>query len=293
MTIRSFAPGALASNRAADMFVSMRRELDDMKRQLATGKRPRPSAASAVEARSSLDRARQDGPDLGLSDGDRRRHLRLNRCRRWRAPRHDGARHALRSPRVRASMSSATGRGRRKPLPTAPARGARPSQTGTINGRHLFAGRSPEAPPVETYDVIMRRCHPSGPLDPHRGSHTTRSRRRRPRPPEDQVGPSRSGDRANVRLTGNGVGPTFPFGFELVSATSSSAVITAATRTGTPEQIDLAVDGVPLKDDTVTIVLRAKDNTTYSIQLTARDTVNPGDRGLFQIAPTRRPRPPT
>jgi hypothetical protein len=87
-----------------------------------------------------------------------------------------------------------------------------------------------------------------------------------------------------VQLTGNGVGPGFPFGFELVSATATGTAITGSNNAaGTPEQVSLAVDGVPAKDDTVTVVLRAKDNTTYSIQLSAHDTVNPGDQGLFQI----------
>ena len=55
MTIRSFAPGALASTRTADMFVSMRRELDELQRQLATGKKSDTFAGLGFERRTSLD----------------------------------------------------------------------------------------------------------------------------------------------------------------------------------------------------------------------------------------------
>ena len=55
MTIRPLAPGALVANRAADTFIAMRRDLDDMQRRLATGKVADSYAGLGFERRSSLD----------------------------------------------------------------------------------------------------------------------------------------------------------------------------------------------------------------------------------------------
>ena len=77
MTIRSFAPGALASNRTSDMFVSMRRELDGLQRQVATGKKADTFGGLGFERRSSLDvrgkMAMLDGYKTSIEGG----HLRL------------------------------------------------------------------------------------------------------------------------------------------------------------------------------------------------------------------------
>jgi flagellar hook-associated protein 3 FlgL len=55
VTIRPLAPGALAAHRAGGFFVSMRENLEDLQRQLATGKKADTFGGLGFERRSSLD----------------------------------------------------------------------------------------------------------------------------------------------------------------------------------------------------------------------------------------------
>src|SRR5215204_1005079 len=50
-----FAAGSLAARRSGDLFVGMRRELDDLQRQMATGQRSQTFGGLGLERRASLD----------------------------------------------------------------------------------------------------------------------------------------------------------------------------------------------------------------------------------------------
>ena len=50
-----FAAGSLAAQRSGDLFVGMRRELDELQRQLATGQKSQTFGGLGLERRTSLD----------------------------------------------------------------------------------------------------------------------------------------------------------------------------------------------------------------------------------------------
>jgi hypothetical protein len=155
VTIRSFAPGALASNRASDMFVSMRRELDAMQRQLATGKKADSFAGLGFERRSSLDArgkmAMLQGYQTTIAGGT----LRLKVMAQV-AERLDGMARETRSDLLGSGFDiGGDGRGTAQNLAEQRLREALDHLNKDVNGRHLFAGRSVEAAPVESYDRVM------------------------------------------------------------------------------------------------------------------------------------------
>jgi flagellar hook-associated protein 3 FlgL len=286
MTIRSFAPGALGTSRAADMFVSMRRELDDLQRQLATGKKAESFGGLGFERRSSLDvrgkMAMLSGYQTTIEAGT----LRLKMMSQV-AERLDGMARDTRSDLLGSGFDiGGDGRGIAQNLAEQRLREALDHLNKDVNGRYMFAGRSTDVAPVETYDVIMNGDATRSGLSQLIAERTVAEvgADGLGRLKTEVIPPVLPATDYQVQLTGNGVGPTFPFGFELVSASSSSVAISnPGNAAGTPEQVTFAVSGIPAKDDTVTVVVRGKDNTTHTIQLAARNGVNPGDRGVFQI----------
>src|SRR5215218_2306820 len=155
MTIRALAPGALAANRSADRFVSMRRELDDMQRQLATGLKSDSFGGLGFERRSSLDArgkmAMLSGYQTTIESGS----LRLKMMSQV-AERLDGMARDTRSDLLGSGFDiGGDGRGSAQNLAEQRMREALDHLNKDVNGRFLFAGRAVEAAPVESYDRIM------------------------------------------------------------------------------------------------------------------------------------------
>jgi flagellin-like hook-associated protein FlgL len=287
VTIRSFAPGALANTRTADMFVSMRRELDDLQRQLATGKKSDTYAGLGFERRSSLDArgkmAMLSGYQTTIESGT----LRLKMMSQV-AERLDKMAGETRSDLLGSGFDiGGDGRGTAQFLAEQRLREALDHLNSDLNGRFLFAGRSPEAAPVESYERIMNGDSLSG----QAGLSKMIAERG-----EAELGMDGLGRLSTaiinptapalipytVQLTGNG--PAFPYGFTLVSAQSGSAGITASgAASGTPEQVELAVNAPPLPEEMVTVVVQDRGGASHTIQLKARTSVAVGERGVFQI----------
>jgi flagellar hook-associated protein 3 FlgL len=286
MTIRSFAPGALASNRNSDMFVSMRRELDSLQRQLSTQKKADTFGGIGFERRSSLDvrgkMAMLNGYQSSIADGQ----LRLKTMAQV-AERLDGMARETRSDLLGTGFDiGGDGRGIAQNLAEQRLREALDHLNKDINGRHLFAGRSVEAAPVESYDRIMNGDAVAG----RAGLSTVIAERAAAEVGVDGLGRLSTAVQAPVapatspyavQLTGSGAGVAF--GFELVSASATGFVMTGGTAAGSPEQVAVTVAGVPAENDKVSVTLRDKDGATYTVQLAARINVGAGERGVFQI----------
>jgi flagellar hook-associated protein 3 FlgL len=412
MTIRPLAPGALAANRASDMFVSMRRELDSLQRQLATGKKTDSFGGLGFERRSSLDvrgkMAMLSGYQTAIEGGTLRLKIMAQATERL-----DGIARETRSDLMGAGFILGSDR-RTMPqrLAEQRMREALDHLNNDVNGRYLFAGRNVDAPPVETYERIMNGDAVAGQAglkalisertaaevgvdglgrvstavqppvstsgytefafspvtldaagdsiafnitlgaNPPVAVTIDKTRADAASVGNDGVldtigefesalqaslaaagvtGVTLTNDGTNIRIThsattginstvdidvpvvidGGGLdtlatsggvdtdtpvpgaapslqltgnGASFPFGFEIVSASASSAMIVGSgAAAGSPEQVDLTVNGVPAHNDTVSVVLRDKAGATYTIQLTARTTVNPGERNVFAI----------
>jgi flagellar hook-associated protein 3 FlgL len=284
MTIRSFAPGALASQRTADMFVSMRRELDTLHRQLATGLKSETFGGLGFERRSSLDArgkmAMLDGYNQAIDHATVRLKVMTQVTERL-----DTLGRETRSGLLASGFDTAAN-GTGRSLAEQRLREALDHLNKDVNGRFLFAGRSTEAAPVESYERIMDGDAAAGLA----GLRTVIAERASAELGVDGLGRLSTSVAAPVapatspytmQITGNGAG--FPFGFELVSTAATGLGITGGAATGSPEQVGLTVNAVPAENDTVSVVLRDKDGATYTIQLTARTNVAAGERGVFQI----------
>ncbi len=287
MTIRSFAPGALASTRTADMFVSMRRELDDLQRQLATGKKSDSYAGLGFERRTSLDFRGKMAMLTGYQNTIDGGTLRLKMMGQV-AERLDEMAGETRSDLLGSGFDiGGDGRGTAQFLAEQRLREALDHLNSDLNGRFLFAGRSPEAAPVESYERIMNGDSLAG----QAGLSKMIAERS-----EAELGMDGLGRLSTaivnptapaiipyrVQLTGNG--PTFPYGFTLVSAQSGSAGISASgAASGTPEQVELAVNAPPSPEETVTVVVQDRGGASHTIQLKAKTSVAAGERGVFQI----------
>src|SRR5919107_1849365 len=137
------------------MFVSMRRELDSLQRQLSTGKRADSFAGLGFERRSSLDvrgkMAMLNGYQSTIAGGTLRLKLMAQVAERL-----DGMGRETRSDLLGTGFDiGGDGRGTAQNLAEQRLREALDHLNKDINGRHLFAGRSVDAAPVESYDRIM------------------------------------------------------------------------------------------------------------------------------------------
>ena len=289
MTIRSFAPGALANTRTADMFVSMRRELDDLQRQLATGKKSDTFAGLGFERRTSLDArgkmAMLSGYQATIESGT----LRLKMMSQV-ATRLDEMSGETRSDLLGSGFDiGGDGRGTAQFLAEQRLREALDHLNSDLNGRFLFAGRSPEAAPVESYERIMNGDSVAG----QSGLSKLIAERSAAELGMDGLGRLSSAIVPptapatfpyTVQLTGNGA--AFPYGFTLVRAESGSPdIVASGDASGTPETVDWDVNALPRPEETVTVIVQDRGGARHTIQLKAKaaGTVAAGERGVFEI----------
>jgi flagellar hook-associated protein 3 FlgL len=150
-----FPAGSLAARRSGDLFVGMRRELDDLQRQMATGQKAQSFGGLGLERRSSLDFRGKlsaiDGYMAAIKDAQLRVTLMTQGLERFSA------------------MAGST-KGELLPPKFDPGAGGRTSAqvaaedrlklaidilNSDIAGRHVFAGRASEKPPVIDYKTMM------------------------------------------------------------------------------------------------------------------------------------------
>jgi flagellar hook-associated protein 3 FlgL len=150
-----FSAGSLAARRSGDLFVGMRRELDDLQRQLATGQRSETFGALGLERRTSLDfRGRLsalDGYLATIKDAQFRVSLMTDGLSRLDAM--AGTTKSELSPPKFDPGSD----GRTTPQRNAEERLKLVIDVlnTEVNGRYAFAGRASDRPPVIDYRTIM------------------------------------------------------------------------------------------------------------------------------------------
>lgn len=150
-----FAANSLAARRSGDLFVGMRRELDDLQRQMATGQKSATFGGLGLERRTSLDFRGKlsaiDGYLAAIDDAQLRVTMMTQGLERLDAMA-GAARSALSPPRF---DPAADGRSLAQRSAEDQLKLAIDVLNGELAGRHVFAGRASDRPPVVDYKTIM------------------------------------------------------------------------------------------------------------------------------------------
>lgn len=263
MAIDPFFPSGSRARQSGEMFVQMRARLDDLQRQLASGKRADNFADLGTDRRISLD-ARAKLSNLGgwtkaIEQGDLRIQFMMQSIQGFSKNTLDGKGDARPGAFVVAANGEVTGQILARD---------RLSQSidmlnAEVGGHYLFSGRSHDVKPVASFDAIMNGEAGLG------GVRTMISERQ-----QADAGVANMG-----RLTNTLAGTTVtiareaanpPYGYVIRGATSSTPDIGAAVTAGPPASAAFTVGANPQPGAKVTLSLDLPDGTVETIELEAR-----------------------
>lgn len=278
MALTPYAPGA--SRQSSQMFVSMRRELDDLQRQLATGKKSDDYAglglgrAPSLDARAKL--AAIQGYASVISDAEFRVKLMSTGIDSL-----SKASSAL-TGILQAGRYDVQGSDRNLAQLTAEQnlQMAIDVLNQDVAGRYLYSGRATTTKPIG-YDAATLLDGTGSAA----GLRTLISERKQA-DAGDGLGrlalTAPSATSVSLAETASG-----PFGFTIAAATSSNAGAIAVTNAaGPPVSASFSVGGTPVAGDTIRVTLGLPDGTQAQIQLTARSTADASDATGFPIGAT-------
>ena len=268
MSIDTFAPGLLSSRTTGRMFVSLRSQLEDLQRQLATGKKADSYGALGFDRRISLDFRGRLAAIESYQDNVQTGTLRLS----------------LMNLSLE-NINKLAGDARAYTLPggftpgtdglTIAQRQAREGLKQMIDllntdvaGHYLFSGRATDTKPVEDFDLIING-------DTSRAGLTQLIDERT----QADLGANGLGRldltsaANNVQLTEQVAG--LPFGFKIAGASADGGNIAAVYTAGPPANASFTVATQPADGDKVRVALTLPDGTQQTIELVARTTINP------------------
>ncbi len=279
MPISPLAPGAFRSTNAARLLTETRSTLDDLQRQLATGKKSESYGGLGALRFTSLD-FRSKASEVKSFQSTitqvniRVRQLDLGLTRLSKIS--EDVRSSALLPQFDPDSSGKT----------SVQKFIRPQFDEAIdilntevNGIRLYSGRSSDVRPVLDANTIL-----SGDAAGRAGVRQFILERKAAdfgtAPDEGRV--VKGGGGASATLTEDGV---HPFGFKLTAASSTTANITAALTAGPPANINFNVTANPVEGDKVRFELTLPDNTKQVVELTARTgPLTPaGNAGEFEI----------
>lgn len=280
MAISPFKPGSL-SRTGSDYFVSMRRDMDGLNRQLQTGQKSESYGGLGLERRTSLDMRARLSSIEGYNSTIQHTELRLKMMTQ------NLERLSKLGQDTKADMTLAKfdilSDGTTFAQKNAEQRFKEIVDLLNVDiaGRSLFAGRAVDKLPMEGFDNIMNG-------DGARAGLKTMIEQRTLAElggiPGTGMGRLTSAVAANV-VTLAGENPTPPFGFRITGAGSTGAGITAASVPGPPQTATYSVATQPAAGDTITVNLTDADGNNFSVTLTASTTpAQPGALATtFQI----------
>jgi flagellar hook-associated protein 3 FlgL len=282
MPISPFIPGGYRATVASASLLNTRVQMEDLQRQLTTGKKSETYGGlgvgriTALEMRAKMtevegyratilqSQIRVKQLDLGLTQlGKISNDLRSNTIAPQYNP--DGTGQTTMQKFSRSRLDEAV-----DVLNT------------EINGVRLYAGRSSDVRPVVDVPTML-----NGDAAGRAGVVQMIAERKAAdygtAPDEGRV--IRGGGGTNATLTEDGV---HPFGFKLTAASSTSPNITAARVPGPPANITFNVVALPTAGEQVRIQLTMPDGTSQEVSLSARTgpTLPAGDAGGFDIGAT-------
>jgi flagellar hook-associated protein 3 FlgL len=149
-----------------------------------------------------------------------------------------------------------------------------------LNGQRLFGGRRTDTRPVLDSDTIL-----NGDAAGRVGVRQMIVERKAA---DLGAGTGRltlGGGGATATMAEDG---THPFGFKLTSASSTTASITAVRTAGPPADISFSVTAAPADGDEIRVALTMPDGTTQTLKLTAKAAplTPPASSGQFEIGAT-------
>lgn len=262
MTITSYGTGAYRAAKP-NSFVSSRNELDDLQRQLDTGKRSESYGDLGIDRRVSLDLnaklASLDSWLSGIELADVNLKLSTQAVENF-ATLVSETRNDTRS---NSYVESASGRSAPQVLAEEKFKQTLDLLNSAVNGRYLFSGKTADIQPTATYTEII-----NGDGAGRAGLKQLIAERK-----EADLGTGLG------RLTTGGAGTAaaiaeeavvHPYGFKLAGASSSSAALSTTFTVGPPADIAVDVTAQPVVGDTLRILLDLPDGTQEEIVLTAR-----------------------
>jgi flagellar hook-associated protein 3 FlgL len=282
MPISPLAPGAFRSSNAANLLTNTRISLDDLQRQLATGKKSQTfgglgsARITSLEMRAKLSEV--EGYQSTITTFQfRAKQLDLNLNQLSKMG--DEVRSFTFLPQYNPDSTGKTSIQNYVKDRFSEAVDYLNLQ---VNGNYLFSGRSTDARPVLDAQTIL-----NGDAAGRAGVTQMITERKAA---DYGVAASagrvtRGGAGANASLTEDG---THPFGFKLTAASSTAPGITAALTAGPPADITFNVAANPLDGQQVKFELTMPDGTKQAVALTARAApLSPtASAGEFEIGAT-------
>lgn len=270
MTITSYGTGAYRLAQP-NQFVSNRTELNDLLRQLDTGKRSTTYAGLGIDRRTSLDvNGKLSSLDSWLT-GIERGNVNLKLATTSVENFYKLTTETKNDARPDSYVASSTGRSAPQVLAEEKFKQALDLLNVDVDGRYLFSGRSSDVEPVASYSLIM-----DGDGAGRAGLRQLISERK-----QADLGTAGLG-RLTVAGTGTTAtiseetGNTF-YGFKLTGITTNSAGVTPTYTAGPPAVVSADVTAQPQPGEVVRVQLALPDGTTEELVLTARAAGSTGD----------------
>ncbi len=277
MAINPLIPGFQDARRSGDLFTSMRTSLNDLQRQIGSGKRSETYGALGTERRTSLDaRARLsqiDGYERVIKDAELRIKILSQSTERFSKMALESKNDASAS----AFLPNVNGRTPGQQVTDEKIKVAIDMLNTQINGRYLFSGRSADIKPVADYNLMMNG-------DGTRAGVLQLINERR----QADLGASGlgrtivGGAGASATLTEEAAG--LAYGFDIAGGGTNNTNISATFTAGPPANIGFTLTSLPVEGDKVSVNLNLPDGTSETITLSAKTTVAGGaSANAFQI----------
>jgi len=279
-----FAAGSTAARRSGEQFVAIRRDLDALQRQFATGLKAETYGGLGLERRTSLDIRAKLSALTGYGDAIKGAELRLTLMTQG-LERLDSAARDIKAALLPPQFDPGpNGRTTAQLSAEERLKLAVDILNSEVDGRHLFAGRAQEAAPVES----VARLLDGDPATGRKGLRALMAERKAADLGADTLGrlsmpaPGRPSQVTLAEDSGAGVRQNF--GFRLFGAQSSAGEITVASTPAADPTATLAFGAVPEEGDAVRVYLNGPDGRQSTVDLIARATPSPANAGSeFQI----------
>lgn len=246
-----------------NQFVSMRGQLDDLQRQLATQKKSQTYADLGMDRGVSLDLNNKLSTLDGYLTGIQRADVNLKLMTKAVENFTKLAGETRNDARPDSYVETSTGRTSPQVLAEEKFKQTLDLLNSQVNGRYLFSGRTSDVEPVVDYSLIMDGDATRA------GLKQMISERKQADIGAGGLGRLVTGGAGtNATITEEAAG--LPYGFKLTNASSSTAAMTTAYTPGPPADITANVAAQPQPGDTLKIALSLPDGTTKEITLTAR-----------------------
>jgi flagellar hook-associated protein 3 FlgL len=287
MTISPFSPGSLTRS-SGDLFVSMRRDLADLQRQLVTGKRADTYGGLGFGRRTSLDARAKLSAIEGYTSAIGNADLRIKLMVQGLA----------RIGKLGSEMKSDTTLTKFELLSDGRTFGQQNAEVRLkeaidllnmeVSGRYLFSGRSTETMPVESYDRIMNG---DGTRDGLKQLIADRKAADLGADSRGRLTFTHAAGTTSVGLAESAIaGVRDNFGFSIDGAQSipdAGRIISTLADGGSGASVTLDVAAQPLEGDVVRVTLGLKDGSTATVELKATADADASSTTAFKIGATR------